>query len=131
MGMHFKLGLYEHQSASAIDGLINLISQNYEDILKDGNVSNIKKIKITSYEPAISIIGDPAKRNPLTRQSADHSMVYIVSTLLRKAFEKHAHIMEENEPEDLWKYLMLMPQDYSHSAIFNETTRSIFPKIEF
>ena len=26
MGMHFKLGLYEHQSASAIDGLINMIS---------------------------------------------------------------------------------------------------------
>ena len=26
MRMHFKLGLYEHQSASAIDGLINIIS---------------------------------------------------------------------------------------------------------
>lgn len=26
MGMHFKLGLYEHQSAGAIHGLIELIS---------------------------------------------------------------------------------------------------------
>lgn len=40
-----------------------------------------------AYEPAFGIIGDPAKRNPTTRQSADHSMVYIVSTLIRKAYE--------------------------------------------
>ncbi len=85
MGMHFKLGLYEHQSASAIDGLINLISKNTNDILGVGDSSNIDKIKITSYEPAFGIIGDPAKRNPTTRQSADHSMVYIISTMLRKA----------------------------------------------
>ena len=58
-------------------------------------------------------------------------MVYIISTLLRKAFEKHTHIFEENEPEDLWKYLMLIPKDYSHKAIFNETTRNIMKKIEF
>ena len=32
--------------------------------------------------------GDPAKRDPKTRQSADHSMVYIVGTLLRKAAER-------------------------------------------
>ena len=91
----------------------------------------MKKIKIVSYEPAFSIIGDPAKMTPSTRQSADHSMVYIISTLLRKAFEKHAHIMEENDPEDLWKYLMLLPHDYSHCAIFNETTKQIIELIEF
>ena len=86
MGMHFKLGLYEHQSASAIDGVISLISRNLDKILDGGNSDNISKIKITSYEPAFSIIGDPAKRNPTTRQSADHSMVYIISSILRKAF---------------------------------------------
>ena len=37
-----------------------------------------------------------------------------------KNFEKHKHIIKENEPVDLWKYLMLVPHDYSHSAIFNE-----------
>ena len=46
-----------------------------------------KQIKIAIYEPAFSIIGDPAKRDPRTRQSADHSMVYIIATLLRKAFD--------------------------------------------
>lgn len=40
---------------------------------------------MTSYEPAFGIIGDPAKRTPTTRQSADHSMVYILSRLLKKA----------------------------------------------
>lgn len=40
-----------------------------------------------AYEPAFGIIGDPAKKTPSTRQSADHSMVYIISTILRKAYE--------------------------------------------
>ena len=41
---HFKLGLYEHQSASAINGIINLLSEHHEEILKDGHMDNIKKI---------------------------------------------------------------------------------------
>ena len=82
MGMHFKLGLYEHQSAGALQGLIDLMSAN-PDLLE--NPSMLKGIHITAYEPAFGIIGDPAKRDPHTRQSADHSMVYIVSTMLRKA----------------------------------------------
>lgn len=67
MNMHFKLGLYEHQSASAIGGLIDMISANPTDILDGGNSDNIQKIKITAYEPAYGIIGDPAKMNPTTR----------------------------------------------------------------
>jgi 2-methylcitrate dehydratase len=131
MGMHFKLGLYEHQSASAIDGVINLISRNLDSILDGGNSDNISKIKITSYEPAYSIIGDPAKRNPTTRQSADHSMVYIISSILRKAFQKHDHISREHSPEDLWKYLMLQPCDYGIAALYNDITRKLMTKIEF
>lgn len=47
MGMHFKLGLYEHQSAGAIQGLLNLIRDNGDIILwkKD----QISKISITAY----------------------------------------------------------------------------------
>ena len=131
MNMHFKLGLYEHQSASAIHGLIEMISESPEEILKDGNHNNIEKIKITSYEPAYGIIGDPAKRKPTTRQSADHSMVYIISSVLRKAFEKHQNISAEHTPEDLWKYLMLLPKDYGADALFNEVTRDLMTKIEF
>ena len=50
--------------------------------------SKLKSMRITIYEPAFGIIGDPAKRDPRTRQSADHSMVYIIATLLRKAFQR-------------------------------------------
>jgi len=131
MGMHFKLGLYEHQSASAIGGLIDLISANTDAILDGGNSDNIQKIKITSYEPAFGIIGDPAKRNPTTRQSADHSMVYILSSVLRKAFEKHDNITKEHTLDDLWKYLMLLPADYGKNALYNEVTRKLMTKIEF
>ena len=131
MGMHFKLGLYEHQSASAIDGCINLISQNIEKIIDGGNSDNISKIKITAYEPAYGIIGDPAKMNPTTRQSADHSMAYIISSILRKAFEKHENIATDNSPEELWKYLMLQPCDYSINALYSEVTRKLMTKIEF
>lgn len=131
MGMHFKLGLYEHQSASAIHSIIEMISSNYDTLLADGDASNISNIKITAYEPAYGIIGDPAKRNPTTRQSADHSMVYIISSVLRKAFEKRDHISREHSLEDLWKYLMLLPADYGKDALYDEVTRSLMSKITF
>jgi 2-methylcitrate dehydratase len=65
MGMHFKLGLYEHQSAGALEGVLKLITDN--DLNTSLRLDDIKKIVVTSYEPAFSIIGDPAKRNPETR----------------------------------------------------------------
>lgn len=85
MGMHFKLGLYEHQSAGALEGIQKLLLEH--NFVKENNINIIKNINIVAYEPAFGIIGDPAKKNPTTRQSADHSMVYIISTMLRKAFE--------------------------------------------
>jgi len=121
MGMHFKLGLYEHQSAGALQALIDLLNKA-PHLLDDETGSQIKSIKITAYEPAFGIIGDPAKRNPTTRQSADHSMVYIVATLLRKALSSQ---------KAGWKELMLEPYDYSPDAIINQRTRSLMEKIEF
>ena len=67
MGMHFKLGLYEHQSAGAIHGLLELISKDPKGVLGDGNPDNFEKINIVAYEPAYGIIGDEAKRKPTTR----------------------------------------------------------------
>ena len=125
MGMHFKIGLYEHQSAGALQGLLNLIQQN-PSIATDP--TSIKEISITAYEPAFGIIGDPAKRNPTTRQSADHSMVYIVSAMLKKAqdvatMEGEAFFAQSND--EVWKRLMLTPYDYDADAINDETTRAI------
>lgn len=112
--MHFKLGLYEHQSAGAIQALVNLINQDPDAILHERNPDHIERIRITAYEPAYGIIGDPSKRNPKTRQSADHSMVYITASLLRKAFNKYDRVLEEKgNVDEMWKTLMLTPLDYS------------------
>ena len=119
MGMHFKLGIYEHQSAGAIDGLITVLQQQPQLL---NNLNSIQRVLISIYEPAFGIIGDPAKRNPRTRQSADHSMVYIIATLLRKA--------AESGKAD-WLQLMLEPADYDESAILNPQTREWMNRIEF
>jgi len=119
MGMHFKLGLYEHQSAGAIAGLIQLLEQNPQ-VLQSPDA--IETIRIAIYQPAFGIIGDPHKRDPRTRQSADHSMVYIIATLLRKALE---------QGRAGWKELMLTPADYNDAALMHPLTRSLMQRIEF
>jgi 2-methylcitrate dehydratase len=82
----------------------------------------IRRLRITIYEPAFSIIGDPHKRDPRTRQSADHSMVYIIATLLRKAIEQR---------RTGWEELMLEPQDYADTALFHPLTRDLISRIDF
>ncbi|MBX7073927.1 MAG: MmgE/PrpD family protein, partial [Pirellulales bacterium] len=119
MGMHFKLGLYEHQSAGAIQGVMDLLAKHPKIL---DNKDQLRAVRITIYEPAFGIIGDPAKRDPRTRQSADHSMVYIIATLLRKAYQKRT---------SGWRELMLVPADYDDAALFDPLTREIMQKIDF
>jgi len=119
MDMHFKLGLYEHQSAGAIEGVLSLFKK-HPQLLRDPNL--LDRLDIQIYEPAFSIIGDPAKRDPHTRQSADHSMLYIIGTLLRKAFEAK---------QSGWRELMLMPEDYGQDALYHPLTRQLMQKIQF
>ncbi|MHC5025252.1 MAG: MmgE/PrpD family protein [Planctomycetota bacterium] len=126
MGMHFKLGLYEHQSAGALHGLITLLVENPE-ILGD----TVEAIGITAYEPAYGIIGDPAKRDPKTRQSADHSMVYIVATMLRKAGQFAGDGAMPTDLDEAWKTLMLAPHDYGREAIVDAETRRLMDLISF
>jgi 2-methylcitrate dehydratase len=127
MGMHFKLGLYEHQSAGALQGVIELLVANPELI---GQLSQIGQITIVAYEPAFGIIGNPMKKDPRTRQSADHSMAYIVATLLRKAHESG---VVPQTVDEAWKTWMLTPYDYqvSESAMFHPLTRSLMERIDF
>lgn len=121
MGMHFKLGLYEHQSAGAHQALLNLLHKN-PGLLEDKGGARIKNIKIVAYEPAYSIIGDPAKKDPRTRQSADHSMAYIIATLLHRCLKSGSAD---------WATNMLSPYDYDGKAIMDPLTRQIMEKIEF
>ncbi|XOV75170.1 MAG: hypothetical protein ACFHWZ_17270 [Phycisphaerales bacterium] len=75
--------------------------------------------------------------DPKTRQSADHSMAYIVSTKLRKALElakANGSLDTTGGSHDaVWKALMLSPYDYKvdDTAIFNDLTRSLMAKIKF
>lgn len=127
MGMHFKLGLYEHQSAGALQGLINLINKA-PHLLDDQTGDCIKSMKVRAYEPAFGIIGDPAKRDPKTRQSADHSMLYLVCTMLRTALELRA---AGHKKPMTWKDLMLSPNDFTHDALHHPVTRSLMQKMSF
>eukprot|EP00927_Polykrikos_kofoidii_P050291 TRINITY_DN441_c0_g1_i5.p1 TRINITY_DN441_c0_g1~~TRINITY_DN441_c0_g1_i5.p1 ORF type:complete len:543 (-),score=90.08 TRINITY_DN441_c0_g1_i5:186-1814(-) len=125
-GMHFKLGLYEHQSAGALEGLITALVNN--PILIEGGKDAIEGINIVAYEPAFGIIGDPAKKDPKTRQSADHSMAFIVSRMLKKALVagKVPATMDE-----AWMELMLTPYDYGADALNDADTRSLMALISF
>jgi len=58
-------------------------------------------------------------------------MAYIISSIMRKAFEKHEKIAQEHTISDLWKYLMLMPSDYSQNALFSDVTRTLMKTVEF
>ncbi len=106
--MHFKLGLYEHQSAGALQSLVDLFARHPA---LAGDLAGIERITVVIYEPAFSIIADPAKRRPTTRQSADHSLPYILARTLLKAAAAAGH----GPPG--WEALMLLPDDYSAAAI--------------
>jgi len=136
MGMHFKLGLYEHQSAGALQGIIDLVNAN-PHLLDDMTGDRIRSIVVTAYEPAFSIIGDPHKRDPHTRQSADHSMLYLVCTKLRKALELAAkdrpgrHLQAGARGGLGFKEVMLLPHDFSQGAINHPVTRALMAKMTF
>merc|ERR1712113_835130 len=117
-GMHFKIGLYEHQSAGALGGLVNFLMQN--PAIVSGGKDSIENINIVAYEPAFGIIGDPAKKDPRSRQSADHSMAFIISRILLKALKNGSAPATMDEA---WKTLMLSPYDYGHDALYDEATR--------
>merc|ERR1719310_1403345 len=126
MGMHFKLGLYEHQSAGALEGLLTALVNNPE--LSAGGAASIENINIVAYEPAYGIIGDPAKKDPKTRQSADHSMAFIVSRILVKALEAGK---VPDTMDAAWMELMLSPYDYGVDALYEADTRALMQKITF
>ena len=61
-------------------------------------------------------------------------MAYIISSVLRKAFDKKDQLQSDlssSTNEELWKYLMLLPKDYGKDALYNEVTRDFMDKINF
>lgn len=71
--------------------------------------NDINKIDVETYEAAKTIIADEEKWNPTNKETADHSLPYILAyTILRKDFWLDA---------------------YSKESIFNEKIRNIMKKI--
>merc|ERR1719482_1339350 len=66
--------------------------------------------------------------SPTTRQSADHSMAFIVSRVLKKAFDKGA---VPSTMDAAWMDLMLSPYDYGAEALYDADTRALMSKITF
>jgi 2-methylcitrate dehydratase len=121
LGMHFKLGLYEHQSAGAIQAVIDAVAARPEAV---ADLGRIRAIRVRIYEPAYSIIADPAKRTPTTRQSADHSLPYILARTLLKA---RAAVAAGRMPD--WDTVMLLPADYSDASIAAPEVRAVIDRI--
>jgi len=120
--MHFKLGLYEHQSAGALQSLVDLFAA-HPGLAAD--LEALRAIRVTIYEPAYSIIADPAKRTPTTRQSADHSLPYILAKTLLKARAAHAGGLPLG-----WESLMLLPDDYADAALADPEVARMIARIE-
>ena len=118
-GMHFKLGLYEHQSAGALQSLCDLFAR-HPGLARD--LDGLSRIRVRIYEPAYSIIADPAKRTPTTRQSADHSLPYILARTLLKARAAAGGACD-------WESLMLLPDDYSAAAIADPAVAALIARI--
>ena len=119
--MHFKLGLYEHQSAGALQSLVDLFAA-HPALARD--LAQIARIRVRIYEPAYSIIADPAKRKPTTRQSADHSLPFILAKTLLKARAAAAAGTAVG-----WESLMLLPDDYSDAAIADPEVRGLIDRM--
>ena len=118
--MHFKLGLYEHQSAGALQSLVDLFGTHPS---LAAAIDGIRRIRVRIYEPAYSIIADPAKRTPTTRQSADHSLPFILARTILKAA---AH--GGRQPPS-WEELMLLPEDYADHMIGDPAVARVIDRI--
>jgi 2-methylcitrate dehydratase len=107
MGMHFKLGLYEHQSAGALQGLINLIEAP-PHLLDDQSGDCIKSMVVRlrarlrhHRRPGQARSQDAPVRRPLDALPRVHDAAQ--GARLRAA-KKAAKLG--------WKDLMLLPHDF-------------------
>ena len=119
--MHFKLGLYEHQSAGALQAVVDLFGKHPQ---LAADLGGIRSLRVRIYEPAFSIIADPAKRTPTTRQSADHSLPYILARTLLKGARAAG-----SDTAPGWEELMLLPADYDDAAIRDPAVADLIAKM--
>jgi len=75
MEVHVKRYPAEINSQSAIDAALQIRR-------KIGSMDNVKSVKVETFTTAFEIIADKAKWDPRNRETADHSLPYIVCAAL-------------------------------------------------
>ena len=90
----------EYHSMSAVEAALN-VRKNIKDL------SNIKKVDIETFTVSYEIIvKDPEKWDPKTKETADHSLPYIVATTLLDGYIWIDSYTEEKLRRKDVKYLM-------------------------
>jgi 2-methylcitrate dehydratase len=127
--MQFHLGIYNYFSAGALECLLSLIYSSKFPLQHP--IDQIANINITTYNTAFGVMRNPANWYPRTRQEAIHSTVYTLSTMLIKAYEVVARgvdIQSLKSLDELWKALMMEPNDYAVGAVGNLMTQTVMGK---
>ncbi len=79
MRTYIKKYPVEYHAQAAVEASLKLSNEI--------DVNNIESINVETYEAAVSILADEEKWNPQNKETADHSLPFIiVSTLLNKDF---------------------------------------------
>ena len=87
---YIKFWPAEYHSQSAIQAALELRPEV-------GSLENVRKIRIESFEAAVSIIGsEPEKWRPTSRETADHSMPFCVVMALRDGTITRETFRDEN-----------------------------------
>lgn len=76
---YLKLYPVEYHAQAVVEAALQI----RQEMKKNGvELRDVERITIESYEAARTIIGDRAKRRPQTKESADHSIFYILAVAL-------------------------------------------------
>ncbi|AAT42756.1 MmgE/PrpD family protein [Picrophilus oshimae] len=103
----------EYHAQAAVDASLYLSNKI--------SVDKIKKIDVYTYEAAISILADKGKWNPENKETADHSLPFIIaSTMINRSFWlENYNINEYRKAHDLMKKINII-EDYKYTNEYPE-----------
>ncbi|MDO8523230.1 MAG: MmgE/PrpD family protein [bacterium] len=115
---HIKPYPVEYHAQAAVEAALR--------IRKIIDAKNIEGIDITTYEFAKSVIGDKAKRRPETKESADHSLYFVLaSTLLDGEMSLQSYRPERLQSAQICELIDKM----SDIAILDEYEKAYYDKL--
>lgn len=122
--IHTKFFPVEYHSQSAVLAAMGL--RELMQISTKPDLENIERINIVSSEATKTIIGDESKKTPTTKESADHSIYYVVaSTFLNGQMTSEQFSPKNLADTNIAKLISLMP-DIEESSQYS---RAYYDKI--